>query len=151
MINSIRNFLVRRKIKKGGMKFSKGDVLRARPVRNSLIKWDKADNNMISLVVPQKSTLWVRVVSKIFMLPQSRVVALDEVGSVVWTMCDGHNSIESIVKTLCNKYKLTRKEAETSLLAYFRKLGKRGMIAFAIPKQATQEAEAELKVLSNQG
>jgi hypothetical protein len=137
-------------MKKGGMKFSKSDVLKARPVRNSLINWNKADNGTISLIVPQKNSLWVRIVSTIFMLPKSRVVALDEVGSVVWTMCDGHNSIEGITKALCNKYKLTRKEAETSLLAYFRKLGKRGMIAFAIPKKATQEAEEELKVLSNQ-
>ena len=133
------------------MKFTKSDMLKARPVRNNLIEWSKADNDTISLVFPQKKTLWVKVVSKIFMLPKSRVVALDEVGSVVWIMCDGNNSIESIVKALCNKYKLTRKEAETSLLAYFRKLGKRGMIAFAIPRKATQETEEELKVLSNQG
>ena len=93
------------------MKFTKSDMLKARPVRNNLIEWSKADNDTISLVVPQKKTLWVKVVSKIFMLPKSRVVALDEVGSVVWIMCDGNNSIESIVKALCNKYKLTRKEA----------------------------------------
>ncbi|UCF68387.1 MAG: PqqD family protein, partial [Acidobacteriota bacterium] len=57
--------------------------------------------------------------------------------------CDGHNSIDSIVKALCNRYKLTHKEAETSLLAYFRKLGKRGMIAFAMPKKASQETKEE--------
>lgn len=150
MIDSIRNFLIKRKMKKGGLKFTKADVLKARPVRNSLIKWDKAENGMISLVVPQKSTLWVRIVSAIFMLPNSRVVALDEVGSLVWTLCDGHNSIDSIVRALCNRYKLTHKEAETSLLAYFRKLGKRGMIAFAMPKSASQETREELKVIADQ-
>jgi hypothetical protein len=150
MIDSIRNFLIRRRMKKGGLKFTKADVLKARPVRNSLIKWDKAENGMISLVVPQKSTLWIRIVSAIFMLPNSRVVALDEVGSLVWTLCDGHNSIDSIVRALCNRYKLTHKEAETSLLAYFRKLGKRGMIAFAMPKSASQETREELKVIADQ-
>ncbi len=150
MIDSIRNFLIRRKMKKGGLKFTKADVLKARPVRNSLIRWDKDENGMISLVVPQKSTLWVRIVSAIFMLPKSRVVALDEVGSLVWTLCDGHNSLDSIVKALCNRYKLTHKEAETSLLAYFRKLGKRGMIAFAMPKKASQETREELKVIADQ-
>ena len=60
---------------------------------------------------------------------------LDEVGSTVWVMCDGHNAIGNIVKALSNKYKLTHKEAETSLLAFFRKLGKRGIVGFAVQKQ----------------
>ena len=135
MMNLVRNFLIKRKIKKGGLNFSRSDVLKSRPVRNSLVKWEEAESGGISLIVPQKSTSWTRVVSKIFMLPKSRVVALDEVGSLVWTMCDGHNSIDNIVKALCNKYKLTHKEAETSLLAYFRKLGKRGMVGFAMSKK----------------
>ena len=140
MLNSIRSFLIRRKMKKGGLQFTRTDVLKARPVRNSLIKWDKDENGTISLVVPQKSTAWIRIVSAIFMLPKSRVVALDEVGSFVWGMCDGHNSIENIVRALCNKYKLTHKEAETSLLAFFRKLGKRGMVGFAVQKKADSAA-----------
>lgn len=125
-------------------------MLKARPVRNSLIKWEKDDNGLVSLVVPQKETTWVNVISKVFMLPKSRVVALDELGSVVWSMCDGHNTINGIIGFLRNKYKLTRKEAETSLFAYFRMLVKRGMIGFAVPKDATQETADDLKVLSGQ-
>ena len=122
-------------MKKSGLRFSRDDVMQSRPVRNTLIKWEESENGEVSLVVPQKETLWVKIVSKAFMLPKSRVVVLDEVGSSVWTMCDGHNSIDTIVRALNNKYKLTRKEAETSLMAYFRKLGKRGMLGFAVPKQ----------------
>jgi len=153
-MNLIRRFLIKRKMKKGGMNFTRSDVLKARPVRNSLIEWDKSESGEVSLVVPQKKTLWVRTVSAAFLLPRSRVVALDEVGSFVWIMCDGHNSIDSIVKALCNKYKLTRKEAETSLLAYFRKLGKRGMVGFAVPKakaSVKQEVEDDLGVLPTRG
>ena len=141
MMNPIREFLIKRKMKKGALKFSRSDVLKARPVRNTLIKWEKSEKDIISLVVPQKNTLWVRILSRLFMLPKSRVVVLDEVGSFVWAMCDGHNSIDSIVRALCNKYKLTRKEAETSLLVYFRKLGKRGMVGFAVPKKAKEEVD----------
>ena len=151
MINPISNYLAKRRMKKGGLKFSKSDVLKSRPVRNSLIKWEKSDeNNLVSLVVPQKETLWIKSISKIFMLPKSRVVALDEVGSFVWIMCDGHNSIDSIVRALCNKYKLTHKEGETSLLAYFRKLGKRGMVGFAVLKDAKKEVDSSMSALSDQ-
>ncbi len=137
-MDPIRRYLIRRKMKKGGLRFSRDDVMKSHPVRNRLIKWEESENGEVSLVVPQKETLWVKIVSKIFMLPRSRVVVLDEVGSSVWTLCDGHNTIDTIVRALSNKYKLTRKEAETSLLAYFRKLGKRGMLGFAMEKQKQQ-------------
>ena len=141
--NPISRYLTKRRLKKGGLQFTRDDVLKSRPVRNSLIKWEKTENGEVSLVVPQKKTLWVRSISKIFMLPSSRVVILDDVGSFVWIMCDGNNTIDSMVSTLRNKYKLTRKEAETSLLAYFRKLGKRGMVGFAVPKKAKEESEGD--------
>ena len=145
-MDPIRRFLIKRKMKKSGLNFTRDDVMKSRPVRNSLIKWEEAENGEVSLVVPQKETLWVKAVSKVFMLPKSRVVVLDEVGSSVWTMCDGHNSIDTIVRALTNKYKLTRKEAETSLMAYFRKLGKRGMVGFAVSRQK-QETEDNVDLL----
>jgi len=77
------------------------------------------------------------------MLPNKRVVALDEVGSFVWEQCDGNNTIDVIVRKIRNKYNLTRKEAETSLLMYMRQLGKRGYIGFAVPKEQVQRATAK--------
>ena len=131
-MDPIRRFLIKRKMKKSGFRFSRSDVMKSIPVRNSLIKWEETEDGEVSLVVPQKETLWVKIISRAFMLPKSRVVVLDEVGSSVWVMCDGHNSISTIVKAMSNKYKLTHKETETSLLAYFRKLGKRGIVGFAV-------------------
>lgn len=141
MMNPITRYIIKRRMKKGGLKFTRDELLKSRPVRNSLIKWDKSEKDIVSLVVPQKRTLWIKVISAIFMLPRSRVILLDDVGSYVWTLCDGHNSIDSVVRALCNRYKLTRKEAETSLLVYFRKLGRRGIIVFAVPKAAEQDTE----------
>lgn len=151
-MDPIRQFLIRRKMKKSGLRFSRTDVMKSIPIRNSLIKWEEAENGEVSLVVPQKETLWVKVISKAFMLPKSRVVVLDEVGSSVWVMCDGHNSIDTIVRSLSNKYKLTHKETETSLLAYFRKLGKRGILGFAVQKQKQEpdENSADLLMMSEQ-
>ncbi len=136
MMNFIRRLLLERKRKKSGLQFNRDDILKSRPVRNTLIKWEQhSETKIVSLTVPQKEVLWIKIISKIFMLPKSRVIVLDEVGSFVWTLCDGYNSIDTIVRALCNKYKLTRKEAETSLLEYFRRLGKRGIIGFAVLKK----------------
>jgi hypothetical protein len=112
------------------------NAMQAIPLRNTVIKWEMDDNkNEVSLVVPQKDKLWVKIASKIFMIPKKRVVVLDEVGSFVWTLCDGKNSIEHIVRRISNKYNLTRKEAEVSLLTYMRQLGKRGFVGFAVSKE----------------
>lgn len=134
-MNILSRFLLERRRKKSGLNFTKDDIMKSRPVRNSVIKWEKSEKGEVSLIVPQKDVLWVKIISKVFMLPNSRVVVLDEVGSFVWTLCDGYNSIDTIVKALCNRYKLTHKEAETSLLEYFRKLGRRGIIGFAVTKK----------------
>jgi len=128
--------------KRPGLKVSKEEVLRAIPLRNSAIKWEMDEKGEVSLVVPQRDKLWVKIVSRIFMIPTKRVVVLDEVGSFVWSLCDGKNSVNDIVKSLCKRYNLTRKEAEASLLAFFRQLGKRGFLGFAVDKKLTERRES---------
>lgn len=109
------------------------DILGAIPLRNATIKWEQNDEREVSIVIPQKDKLWVKIVTKIFMVPGKRVVVLDEVGSYVWMECDGKHTIKDIINSLSGKYNLTRKESEVSLITYMRTLGKRGMLGFAIP------------------
>ncbi|MBM3234755.1 PqqD family protein [Candidatus Poribacteria bacterium] len=133
------------KLKKRPPNIGRENVMQSIPLRNTVIKWEMDDKNEVSLVIPQKDKLWVKITSKIFMIPDKRVVVLDEVGSFVWTLCDGKNSVEHIVKRLCNKYNLTRKEAEVSLLTYMRQLGKRGFVGFAVSKEQYEEMEKRKK------
>ena len=112
-------------------------VMKAFPVRNQLITWEIDDKGEAALVIPQKETLWLRLVSKLFMLPGKRVIVLDSIGTYVWQMCDGKHTISQIIKGIQNQYQLTRKEAETSLFTFMQQLGKRNFIQFAIPKQNT--------------
>ena len=83
----------------------RGKVLKAFPLRNQLITWELDDKGEASLVIPQKEKLWVRLMSKIFMLPDKRVVVLDSIGSFVWEMCDGNHTISQIIKALQKKHK----------------------------------------------
>ncbi len=133
MINTI---LYKLRLKKPPeSQLDRADILQSLPLRNQLIEWEVDDNGEVSLVIPQKETVWLRLVAKLFMLPPKRVVVLDDVGAFVWQLCDGHNSIGYIVKQLSGKYRMTRKEAETSLFTFMRQLGKRGMVGFAVPQQ----------------
>lgn len=129
--------------KRPGFKVSREEVLKAIPLRNTAIKWEMDEKGEVSLVVPQKDKLWVKLVSRIFMIPSKRVVVLDEVGSFVWSMCDGKNDVEKIIRGLCDRYNLTRKEAEVSLLAFFKQLGKRGFLGFAVDKSSIERRRSD--------
>ena len=118
-------------------------VMKSFPVRNQLITWEIDDKGEASLVVPQKDQLWVRLTSKLFMLPDKRVIVLDSIGTYVWKMCDGKHTISQIIKSVQNQYQLTRKEAETSLFTFMQQLGKRNFIGFAIPQQQNAPATPE--------
>ena len=114
----------------------RGKILKAFPLRNQLITWELDDKGEASLVIPQKDKFWIRLTSKLFMLPDKRVVVLDSIGAYVWQMCDGEHTISQIMKALQKKHQLTRKEAETSLFTFIQQLGKRNFIGFAIPTEA---------------
>ena len=103
----------------------RGKILKAFPLRNQLITWEMDDKGEASLVIPQKDKFWIRLTSKLFMLPDKRVVVLDSIGAYVWQMCDGEHTISQIIKALQKKHQLTRKEAETSLFTFIQQLGKR--------------------------
>lgn len=108
-------------------------LMKSFPVRNQLINWEIDEKGEASLVVPQKDKLWIRLASKLFMLPDKRVIVLDSIGTYVWQMCDGKHTISQIIKGVQKQYQLTRKEAETSLFTFMQQLGKRNFIGFAIP------------------
>ena len=123
----------------------RGKILEAFPLRNQLITWEMDDKGEASLVIPQKDKLMVRLTSKLFMLPDKRVVVLDSIGAFVWEMCDGEHTISQIIKALQKKHQLTRKEAETSLFTFIKQLGKRNFIGFAIPTDDRKNEEVTQK------
>ena len=140
--NMINRLLYTLKLKKRP-DVDRAKVMKSFPVRNQLITWEIDDKGEASLVVPQKDKLWIRLTSKLFMLPDKRVIVLDSIGTYVWKMCDGKHTISQIIKGVQNQYQLTRKEAETSLFTFMQQLGKRNFIGFAIPQQQNAPATSE--------
>ncbi|WP_319779731.1 PqqD family protein [Maridesulfovibrio sp.] len=59
---------------------------------------------------------------------------LDEMGTLVWDMIDGKNSVRKIASGFAKKYQVLPREAEVATASFLRDLGKRGLIAFSSPK-----------------
>jgi len=115
----------------------------ARPVRNPSLKWRLNDDDDVEVVIPRRSDRLGRVLGFLFYVPESRPLVLDEVGSRVWQLCDGERTVEEIIATLRDEYKLDRREVEVSLTEYLRSLGKRGMIGFLVPEEMAREMGEE--------
>ena len=123
----------------------RSELMKALPLRNQLVEWESNDKGEIALTIPQNHKAWLRIIARVFSLPDKRVIVLDDVGSYVWQLCDGKKSLSQISKQVSDKYNLTVKEAEMSLIEYLRTLGKRGIIGFAIPKSMEKSIKKRKK------
>ncbi|HEX8551703.1 MAG TPA: PqqD family protein [Abditibacteriaceae bacterium] len=124
--------------KSGQIPTNAGDARRAllklRPIRNPALNWDEDEGVVvlhIALEESSNSRSWKAKVAGFFVqLPEKRSVELDAIGSDVWMLLDGKNTVGEIVKILAKKHQLTSRETELSLQQYFKELNRRGYIAF---------------------
>jgi hypothetical protein len=105
-------------------------VFSYRPLRNEAIEWETNDKGEALLKVPRREGRKSKLLGLWFRIPEVRKVELDEVGSFVWTLCDGKNTVESIVKQTSRQYKLNRREVEISVTTYLQMLAERNFIGF---------------------
>lgn len=116
--------------------------LKAKPVRNPILKWEKDKKaREIKIKVPLKTSQKEEkkrrnILDKLFPPePRERIISLDRVGSVVWELCDGERTVGDIANYLVEKYKIMPEEAEISLSAYLNQLSKKGLIGFILPEE----------------
>ena len=137
---------LRRKKKPKPPKLSRTEFLSLKPIRNPILTWQKDEKGEIEITVPLKKireeakkrkvarSRTSRFFSRFFQEPEEKKIRLDEVGSMVWELCDGQTTTKEIIDHLCEKYKLLPREVEISLGTYLNSLVKRGLIAFIVPE-----------------
>lgn len=110
-------------------------MLASRPARNEALKWEKNEAGEAQITVIRQDNWKIRLLSKIFYIPKQRRITLDELGTEVWQMCNGRTTVAQMIDALSERYKLNRKEAEVSLLAYLRTLAQKRFIGFLIAEE----------------
>ena len=111
---------------------SRDQALRSRPTRNPLLEWVRGEDGDVRLRIPRRKDVVAKVLCRVFRAPGYKEIVLDEVGSDIWELCDGDNGVDAIVSNMCGKYKLNRRECETSVAAYLKMLGDRRLIGFRV-------------------
>jgi hypothetical protein len=78
------------------------NLLALRPVRN--VQWEKSPEGRVVLIVPKfRNRLLVRVLVPLLKRPTMKLT-LDEIGSDVWSLCDGETDVGTIAKRLAEKH-----------------------------------------------
>jgi hypothetical protein len=123
--------LFRRK-KPQGPQLDRQEALSARPVLNRLVKVERGQDGNIVLQVPRRDTATVRTMARVFGMPPYRKVALDELGTFVIELCDGRHTVRELARKLSGRFRLNRREAEVSVSAFLRDLGRRSIVGLVM-------------------
>lgn len=110
---------------------ARGDVrmrlLAARPSRASDVQLHECGDGAWRLKAPVRAS---RFAAWIMRLPasSSRTFELDEIGKHVWDACDSEQTVQAIIENVASAYRLNRREAEVSTLAFLQTLSRKGLI-----------------------
>ena len=140
IIGGFNDILVRLKLRTRQAQLTREQAMGAYPVRNPALQWKVNNAGNVVVVLPRRGDIQGKALGWLFMVPESKPIELDEVGTDVWHYCNGDHTVAGLVALLAEKYKLNKREVEVSLTEYLRTLGKRGMIGFMVDQKVAEEA-----------
>ena len=127
---------------KGGL--PRGALLALKPVRSPEVSWVMADGEEqpgAKLTVPRRDDRIGRLLSRLFHIPATKSIELDEVNAEIWARCDGATSVDQLVAYTCSAYKLNRRQGEVGVVTLMKMLAQRRLIGF--PDGASSAAGKE--------
>ena len=107
-------------------------ALAVRPLVNPLLTWARNEKDEVVLDIPIRQDRYGKILGRLFGTPKRKELVLDEVGSTVWGLCDGEHNVGFIVGEMCRRYKLNRREAETSVTMYLKMLAERNLVGLKV-------------------
>lgn len=113
-------------------KLSREDVFGAVPVKNRAASEREDEDGNLTIVLTREDSFFVKVLNKFFFIPLEKKIELDEIGSWVWRRCDDRTPVGELINMMAGEYKLSRKEAEVSLMSFLRSLSRKRLIGFAL-------------------
>lgn len=111
---------------------SRSEALKFRPVKSRHLVEERLGDAEVIIEYPMTVKPWVSSLLQRFggqaESVRTKKLQLDELGTAVWDMVDGHRSVRSIVAEFAAAHRLEQKEAEVSVTHFLRMLGQRGLI-----------------------
>jgi len=121
-------------MKKTQPQLTREQILRAKLHRNEAAKWERNSDGTIRIHSVRTRGRGGRLLSLVLIVPKvhTRNIDLDEIGSLVWEMCDGTKAVRQVRDAIVDRYKLHRREAEAALMEYLKQLMKRKLVGLEL-------------------
>jgi hypothetical protein len=111
---------------------SRADALNATPVKNIDITETHLESGDVRIEYPARMRPLLAAVVGYFGGRTDRTyvkkLQLDGLGTQVWQMIDDRRTVKQIIHRFADAHRLHSREAEVSVTAFLRELGKRGII-----------------------
>jgi hypothetical protein len=116
-------------------------MLEAVPVPNAAARVeDGPEPRELTVTVETTRPRWLRPpLSWIVPFRPERRTRLDRLGTRVWRLCDGQRTVEQVVDTFAEQYRLTFHEARVAVTDHLRLLIQRGILAIGLPPDPEAE------------
>jgi hypothetical protein len=100
--------------------------LASKPLR--LVDGEMTDGRL-SVKIQQKG--WSRWLLR---LPAdaTKTFEFDQIGQMVWSMCDGKNSVQQIARKLAKTYNISERESQVATEKFLTTLARKGLIGAAV-------------------
>lgn len=144
--------------KGAGGPLARDEAMNLRPVRNPVVTWepkivdeDAVDDvdvetpQQIVLVVPRKDDKMTNFLARVLQAPGEKRIELDEFGSAIWEKCDGTRTVEELARFTSTTYKLNRRQAEVSVMAFMKMLSQRRLIGFMKDGKGSSDVSASTR------
>lgn len=119
-------------------------LLDAVPICNGAVRVEKRESNVI-LWVPIQRRWWLQPPLSWFLpIRREKGVALDVVGSEVWSACDGKRRVEDIVEDFAQRHKLRFHESRASVTQFLKSLLERNLLVLVLPRAETEREHAAI-------
>lgn len=113
----------------GGRTVSPDHLRGCAVVRNeAVIEMPTESGLVLSVPLASQGSGMLGVLAKWVKSPSERKFELEEVGTFVWSCCDGKQTFETIAKKLRERFRMNRMESEVALADFLRTLGRRNLI-----------------------
>ncbi len=108
--------------KGNGAKVPYKKFMQSKPVRNEKVEWDKTSTDAIKLYLPCAKTPFMNLIGRFIDIPDERSYKFNPMGSMVWELCDGKNSVQDIKETIVQRTRGNEKDMEKRLLKFLNRL-----------------------------
>ena len=118
--------------KGNGAKVPYKKFIRSRPVRNENAESDRTSTDSLKLYLPYQKTAFMNLIGRFIDIPDERSFKFNPIGSMVWELCDGRNSVQDIKEIIVQRTRGNEKDMEKRLLKFLNRLMKNELITLEI-------------------